>query len=59
MLNILLVILVLTVLLPTTTTVYGQLFQEEEMGSVSEPQACDSQKESTFTDLDLLYVIGY
>jgi hypothetical protein len=56
MLSILLVI----VLLPTTTTVYGQLFQEEEIGSVSEPQACDSQKESTLvTDLDLLYVIWY
>jgi hypothetical protein len=32
--------------------VYGQLFQEEEMGSISEPQPCDSQKESTLvTDL--------
>jgi hypothetical protein len=40
----------LAMMLPTT--VFGQLLQEEEMGSVSEPQPCDSQKESTLvTDL--------
>jgi hypothetical protein len=42
----LVVVAALTMLLPTTTIVYGQLLQEEEMGSVVEPRPCDSQKES-------------
>jgi|SRR5215207_3934555 len=48
--KLLVVAAVLTMLLSTTTltmVVFGQLLQEEEMGSVVEQRACDSQKESS------------
>ena len=48
--KILIVAAAFALMLPTS--IFGQLLQEEKMGSVIEPQPYDSQKESTsVTDL--------